>query len=159
VSEEIEASLRSKDIAVLCKDKRLIPLKICTRVLSLMTIKKVSLVYEVGNLVGSMAGLSDLCTGVAAHEIAAGISSGSTAGLAPGCTAEESLGVVVGMASERADAQEQKRVRRLYGEDNLVCHGGEVGTRYGAGRIGRKESRRQPSLMMQTYQSTCGIQF
>jgi hypothetical protein len=126
VSEEIEASLRSKDIAVLCKDKRLIPLKICTRVLSLMTIKKVSLVHEVGNLVGSMAGLSDLCTGVAAHEIAAGISSGSTSGLAPGCTAEESLGVVVGMASERADAQEQKRVRRLYGEDNLVCHGGEV---------------------------------
>ncbi len=45
VSEEIQASLRSKDIAVLCKDKSLIPLKICTRVLGLMTIKKVSLVH------------------------------------------------------------------------------------------------------------------
>jgi hypothetical protein len=39
VSVEIQEALKSKNIAALCKDKNLVPLKVCTWLLSLIVLK------------------------------------------------------------------------------------------------------------------------
>ena len=120
VSEELQAGLVSKDIASLCKDQGLLPLKICTRLLSLMTIKvETSSQVAVGALnnpessnEGPVVGSLDGSFGGCADGVFSGSSGGTASGNPEGAPKRFKCSTEKGEAEDgQQDAQEDRERR------------------------------------------------